>query len=124
MRCKADTPRHPAHELIQAGLLVEKYANIVDANDAANFNHFGVRIDGDLSKDSAPGLRAHRIPRLTRLRLYLRFNRLVLIPGGEINEAIRLAGLRLRHEAARFHITVRSLHTVQWRCRVVNCEVY
>src|SRR6185312_13500814 len=54
---EADAPDDAAVQLIDAGLVVHERADVVSADDAADLDHAGVAIDGNLGEDGAEGLR-------------------------------------------------------------------
>src|SRR5207302_10307752 len=52
----ADSPDDAADELVGAGLLINEGADVVGADHAAYLHHVGVRVDGYLGEDGAPGV--------------------------------------------------------------------
>ena len=109
LSCEADAPRDPAHELIEAGLLIEEYADVVYTHNASDLDHLCVAIHSNFSKN-----RSHESELIESFASLgsacpCASIRLVIMASDEFGQTVGLVRPRLRYEATAPDIAVLSL---------------
>jgi hypothetical protein len=119
---EADAPDDSALELVDAGLLVHQRADVVGCDDAADVDHAGVAIDGDLGEDGTEGLLRGGGVVLAGLGGALGFDVLGAVAGDERGDVFALRGIFFQEDAADVDVDVTGESVVNGRLRVADGE--